>query len=208
MNGFHKRREQKKQQILRSLQDLIMNRSFKEIGVREIAEKAGVSPASIYNFFGSKEELAKQVFYHYMEEEGKAFQAMMESELSFEEKLERMYELSITKQETVKQDGLKNFMFEDSAFNAYIEQYSKVTIIPAMMKLVEQGKAEHKITKSVSSEAIMFFVHAIMLMVSDPKVKESLNTELRKEIGHLFLYGVFGQREGGEQRPPQDEKSR
>ncbi len=71
MNGFQKRREQKKQQILRSLHNMIMNRNFQEIGVREIAKEAGVSPASIYNFFGSKEELAKQIFYHLMKKKGK-----------------------------------------------------------------------------------------------------------------------------------------
>ncbi|MFD2878441.1 TetR/AcrR family transcriptional regulator [Paenibacillus rhizoplanae] len=51
MNGFEKRRQKKKEQILQSLTKLIMTRNFKEIGVREIAQQAGVSPASIYNFF-------------------------------------------------------------------------------------------------------------------------------------------------------------
>lgn len=57
-----KNAENRKKQILQSLIDMIMTRNFKEIGVREIAQHAGVSPASIYNFFGSKEELAKEIF--------------------------------------------------------------------------------------------------------------------------------------------------
>ncbi|MFD1906409.1 TetR/AcrR family transcriptional regulator [Paenibacillus rhizoplanae] len=36
---------------MQSLTKLIMTRNFKEIGVREIAQQAGVSPASIYNFW-------------------------------------------------------------------------------------------------------------------------------------------------------------
>ncbi len=156
MNGFQKRREQKKQQILRSLHNMIMNRNFQEIGVREIAKEAGVSPASIYNFFGSKEELAKQIFYHLMEEEGEAFQKMMEADIPFEEKMENMYALSISNQETLNNDGLKNFMFEDPVFTEHIEQYSRTVVIPAIMKLIEQGKQEQKISGGVSSEAILF----------------------------------------------------
>lgn len=194
MNGFQKRREQKKQQILRSLHNMIMNRNFQEIGVREIAKEAGVSPASIYNFFGSKEELAKQIFYHLMEEEGEAFQKMMEADIPFEEKMENMYALSISNQETLNNDGLKNFMFEDPVFTEHIEQYSRTVVIPAIMKLIEQGKQEQKISGGVSSEAILFFMNVIMQMLSSSSVRDKLNVEMRKEIGHLFFYGIFGKK--------------
>ncbi|QTH45222.1 TetR/AcrR family transcriptional regulator [Cohnella sp. LGH] len=194
MNGFQKRREQKKQQILRSLHNMIMNRNFQEIGVREIAKEAGVSPASIYNFFGSKEELAKQIFYHLMEEEGEAFQKMMEADIPFEEKMENMYALSISNQETLNNDGLKNFMFEDPVFTEHIEQYSRTVVIPAIMKLIEQGKQEQKISGGVSSEAILFFMNVIMQMLGSSSVRDKLNVEMRKEIGHLFFYGIFGKK--------------
>ncbi len=194
MNGFQKRREQKKQQILRSLHNMIMNRNFQEIGVREIAKEAGVSPASIYNFFGSKEELAKQIFYHLMEEEGEAFQKMMEADIPFEEKMENMYALSISNQETLNNDGLKNFMFEDPVFTEHIEQYSRTVVIPAIIKLIEQGKQEQKISGGVSSEAILFFMNVIMQMLGSSSVRDKLNVEMRKEIGHLFFYGIFGKK--------------
>ncbi|ALS26399.1 TetR family transcriptional regulator [Paenibacillus sp. 32O-W] len=194
MNGFQKRRERKKQQILNSLKSMIMERNFQEIGVREIAKQAGVSPASIYNFFGSKEELAKQIFYHIMEEEEEAFRNLMEADLPFEEKLEKLYEFSVTNQETWSSDGIKNIMFDDPVFKEHIEQYSKTTAIPALMKLIEQGKNERKISGEVSSEAILFFLNAMTAIISNPSVKDRLDVELRKEIGHLFFYGLFGRK--------------
>lgn len=144
MNGFEKRRQQKKKQILESLTDMVMTRNFKEIGVREIAQHAGVSPGSIYNFFGNKEELAKEVFYHQMEEEGKDFIQMMNSDLPFEEKMNKMYEVSVNNQESITSEGMKNFIFTDPAFKAYVEQYANTVAIPEIMKLIEQGKAEGK----------------------------------------------------------------
>jgi len=195
MNGFEKRRQQKKNQILQSLTDMIMTRNFKEIGVREIAQQAGVSPASIYNFFGNKEVLAKEVFYYQMDEAGKDFIKMMNSDLPFEDKMNKMYEVSVNNQESLNSEGLKNFMFEDPAFKEHIEQYASTVIIPEVMKLIEQGKAEGKIAGGVSAEAIMIFMNGIIAMMSNPSISEKLTVDLRKELGNLFLYGIFGKKE-------------
>lgn len=195
MNGFEKRREQKKKQILDSLTDMVMTRNFKEIGIREIAQQAGVSPGSIYNFFGNKEELAKEVFYHQMEEAGKDFIQMMNSDLPFEEKMNKMYEVSVNNQESITSEGMKNFIFTDPAFHAYVEQYANTVAIPEIMKLIEQGKAEWKVTGGVSAEAIMFFMNGIVAMIGNPSIAEKLTVDLRKELGNLFLYGVLGKKE-------------
>lgn len=195
MNGFEKRREQKKKQILQSLTDMIMTRNFKEIGVREIAQHAGVSPASIYNFFGSKEELAKQIFYHQMDEAGREFSDMMNSDFPFEDKMNKMYEVSVTNQDTLNNEGMKNFMFEDPVFKEHIEDYASTVVIPEIIKLIEQGKAEGKIAGGISAEAIMIFMNGIMAMLSNPTTVEKLNVDLRKELGDLFFYGIFGKKE-------------
>ncbi len=194
MNGFQKRREQKKEQILDSLKSLMMERNFQQIGVREIASQAGVSPASVYNFFGSKEELAKQVFYRIMEEAEQDFLRLMESGLGFEEKLERLYDMSVTSQETWSSEGIQNIRFDDPVFKEHIEQYSKETTIPAFMKLIRQGKEERKISGGVSSEAILLYLNAFMSIVNDPSVRNGMSVELRKEIGHLFYFGILGRK--------------
>lgn len=192
MNGFEKRREQKKQQILDSLKSMIMERNFQAIGVREIAAQAGVSPASIYNFFGSKEELAKQIVYRFLEEAGKEFEQLIHTDVTFEEKLAKLYDLSVTQQEAWSSDGIKNVMLEDPAFQAYIEQYTAANALPVLMELISQGKKEGKIAANISAEAILFYMNAITVVFSNPEVKERMSVELRKEIGHLFYFGILG----------------
>lgn len=192
MNGFEKRREQKKQQILDSLRSMIMERNFQAIGVREIAAQAGVSPASIYNFFGSKEELAKQVVYRALEEAGEEFEQLIHTNAPFEEKLAKLYDLSVTQQEAWSSDGIQNVMLEDPAFQAYIEQYTAANALPMLMELIEQGKREGKIAANISAEAVLFYMNAMTEMLSKPGVKESMTVELRKEIGHLFYFGMIG----------------
>lgn len=195
MNGFEKRRQQKKEQILQSLTKLIMTRNFKEIGVREIAQQAGVSPASIYNFFGSKERLAKEVFYYEMDSTGNDFIQMINSDLPFKEKMERMYELSVNNQESLNSEGMKNFMFEDPAFKEHVEQYAGEVIIPEIMKLIAQGQAEKQINGGVSAEAIMMYMQGLIAMMGNPSMAEKLTVDMRKELGNLFFYGIFGKKE-------------
>ncbi|SDY67559.1 DNA-binding transcriptional regulator, AcrR family [Evansella caseinilytica] len=192
MNGFDKRREKKKKQIIHALTDLIMTKNLKEIGVREIAEHANVSPASIYNFFGSKEELIKQAIYYLTEKETKKFVDLVDEDIPFKEKTNKLFSMSMAKQENMNSEGLKNIHFDDPAFQKYIKEFSEASVMPLFTKLLEQGKAEGEISHTVSNRAIMFYYNAILMLVSDPAVRNSMDVELRKEITQLFLYGIFG----------------
>jgi AcrR family transcriptional regulator len=193
MNGFEKRRNEKKKQIVHALTDLVGTRNLREIGVREIAERAGVSPASIYNFFGSKEELAKQVFYQVSEEVFEEIQDLIDNEqMPFKDKVKKMISISYKNQEMLNSEGLKNFMFEDPDFRQYIEELSEKRSLPIFVKLINQGKAEGDIAQGVSAKAIMMYMNSLSMMMSNPQVRENLDVEIRKEFTHLFMYGVFG----------------
>ncbi len=50
-------REVRKQLIIRAAMELFEEKSFHEIGMRDIAVKAGVSAASIYRYFPSRDDL-------------------------------------------------------------------------------------------------------------------------------------------------------
>lgn len=193
MNGFEKRRNQKKSQIINALTDLVGTRNLREIGVREVAERAGVSPASIYNFFGSKEELTKQVFNQVAEDIFVEFEEFVnDQEMPYKEKIKKFLSASTKNQEMLNNEGLKNFMFEDPDFKKYIEELTEKRVLPLFMKLIEQGKKEGYITQEVSARAIMLYMNAFSMMVSNPEVRATLDLELRKETTHLFLYGLFG----------------
>ncbi|GAE31641.1 TetR/AcrR family transcriptional regulator [Halalkalibacter hemicellulosilyticus] len=193
MNGFEKRRNEKKKQIIDALTDLVGTRNLREIGVREIAERADVSPASIYNFFGSKEELTKQVFYQVTEEVFGEFQKLVDDrEMPYKEKIKTFLSISTKNQEMLNNEGLKNFMFEDPDVKKYIEEFSVKRVLPLFLKVIEQGKEEGYMTHEISARAIMMYMNSLSSIMNNPEVRENLDVELRKEITHLFLYGLFG----------------
>lgn len=192
MNGFEKRREQKKNQILDALSDLILTRNFKDIGIRELAEHANVSPASIYNFFGSKDELARQAFYRYAEQLSSDLITKLRADIPFKDKVKLLVDISMRKQEELNSEGIKNYMFEDPAFEEFLQEYSEKMIV-MVSEIIEQGKVEGEISHAISTETIMLFMTCISDMVKNPKIRDAFNDkQMRKELSQLFFYGVFG----------------
>ena len=57
MDGFEKRREQKKKDILKAALSLFQQYGVQKVTISEIAKKANVSQVTIYNYFESKDNL-------------------------------------------------------------------------------------------------------------------------------------------------------
>ncbi|MFD1906410.1 hypothetical protein ACFSQ7_24265 [Paenibacillus rhizoplanae] len=77
----------------------------------------------------------------------------------------------------------------------HVEQYAGEVIIPEIMKLIEQGQAENQINGGVSAEAIMMYMQGLIAMMGNPSIAEKLTVDMRKELGNLFFYGIFGKKE-------------
>ena len=53
------RKEKNKEKVRRAAVDLFEQYGFKKVSINDIADKAGVSPVTIYNHFGSKDGLIR-----------------------------------------------------------------------------------------------------------------------------------------------------
>ncbi len=54
-------REKRRELILEAATHLFSTRNFSEIGMRDIAEEAGISPASIYRYFPNRDAILLEV---------------------------------------------------------------------------------------------------------------------------------------------------
>lgn len=59
-----KERETRKQIIIESALSLFANKNFYDVGMRDIADGAGVSPATLYRYFPCQEDLFIEAFLH------------------------------------------------------------------------------------------------------------------------------------------------
>jgi AcrR family transcriptional regulator len=77
-----KEKEARKQIVIESALALFAKKPFYEVGMREVADEAGVSPATIYRYFASQEELFNEAFIQDISAASKAFEKMLENDMS------------------------------------------------------------------------------------------------------------------------------
>ena len=58
-----KQKQQRRMAIIEAAEALIGEKGYRNTSIEEIAEKAGVGPATVYNYFGSKSELIIYIFH-------------------------------------------------------------------------------------------------------------------------------------------------
>jgi TetR/AcrR family transcriptional regulator, repressor of fatR-cypB operon len=76
--------------IMTSALDLFVERGFHNVSVHDVQRRANVSIGSIYNHFGSKEGLAKSLYYHLVKEFEEMVEDIIEEDLSIRERCNRL----------------------------------------------------------------------------------------------------------------------
>ncbi len=75
-----KERKARKQIIIESALSLFARKPFYEVGMRDVAEEAGVSPATLYRYFPSQEELFIEAFIQDISAVGREFENMVKKD--------------------------------------------------------------------------------------------------------------------------------
>ena len=75
-----KEREARKQIIIDSALALFAKKPFYDVGMRDVADEAGVSPATLYRYFPSQEELFVEAFIQDISAVSKAFEGMVKKD--------------------------------------------------------------------------------------------------------------------------------
>jgi AcrR family transcriptional regulator len=188
MTGFQRRRENKMKSILLAAFEQFSSRGFTDVTIAEIASKADVSQVSIYNYFQSKENLVRQTVFAFMDEKMKESEEVLESEIPFYDKLERLF--FITEEATTQSspEFLLSAIDNDPLMRRLMEEYYHARTEPFIMRLIEQGKEQGAISQDLSSEAVHLYIQALQRLLAQP----GLSQKARLDINALFFYGLQG----------------
>ena len=195
MDGFEKRKEQKKEIIRRAALELFQSLGFQKVSINDIATRAGVSPVTIYNHFGSKEDLTRDVLKWYCMVLLERYRGIMESDRPFAEKLE---EIIFDKSKVVNQfqgELLEKFSLNDVDMQAFLQDLYINHQLPLVKKFLDEAVRHGNIDRKYSLEAIMIYFEIIRRgFFSMPEISEqsAKNPELMKEIIEICTYGLNG----------------
>ncbi len=192
MNGFERRRQQKKDSILKAAKELFNQYGYNKVTIAEIARKASVSQVSIYNFFQSKENLKQVLLKKLINDSLIGIKKIMGSQASIKVKFEKIFSLKIN----FFKDLITHFFpkYIESNINeekAAVEINKKIE--SQIFDLVEDGKKQGLLDNSVSTQSISFFLEIIQyyfLKNPDVVTRFEENPKLEKELHALFLKAI------------------
>lgn len=193
MDGFERRKERIKENIRQAALELFSNYGVQKVSVSEIAKRAKASQVTIYNYFGSKDELLRDVILAGLDKSLQGYIETINSGISFPEILEKLITEKTSELAILNQDFVKSMMSEDPVIKQITEDFSKNKFIPMMLELIQKGKTEGFIHHNISDEAILLYINMFRESKnSDSIIKMEHNQQLYKDITTLFFYGLIG----------------
>lgn len=199
MNGYERRKQLKIEQVFDAAFQLFTRHGYQKVSVNEIAQQAGVSPATIYNYFGTKDQLYLDMIMNWMDKQLAEYDRILESDLPFPEKTKAIMLLEANNLTFLSEEFRRIQAFEDHSIDLKIRQESEQKIKGFFMKFVALGKQEGYIDKEQTEEATMLFF--TMFMNELGRRWDSANREFAismESLMELFFYGLVGRHHGGE----------
>lgn len=179
MNGFQKRTEAKKKQIIQAtLQLLKAKGDEKNITMEEIAKQANVAKTTIFKYFGSKDNLIREVYQSFFEEMIESAKAILAKNKPFEETL---IELSQNKIKYFHDMGYTIYVGmmkyitekEDDGLSLMAKKLS-IENQSILLDLFHRGKKEGKVDLKYSDEFLMLYFRTIVEGMSNPQIYEKI----------------------------------
>lgn len=192
MNGFEKRAEQKKQLVLAAAFQLLNTPAGRSaVTTEEIVKASGVSKATIFKYFGSKDKLFQQVYLDFLDRMGDRALAYMDQPLDFQEKLWAMSQVKIATLEEVDHQFYVDLMdyytqTSDQELAAKMATYTKRSQ-DTMLDLLHQGRKEGLIDLKYSDEFLMLYIQAMVEGISSPEIYPKINIHYTKEWSEMLM---------------------
>ena len=193
MNQYQKTTEKKKQAVIQAALRLFKDKGFKETSIKSIAEAAEVSPVSIYNYFGSKDNLVALCVNDLFEEITQQAEDILNSDLDFKTKLDHAFALCQEKMSQQISAYFQDKMVEDSVFSTLLTRAITAKKRDIYRAYIHLGKEEGLIAKDLSTELVLNVMDALNGMGNQLDHSDNLETEV-DQIHQIFLYGIFGKK--------------
>ena len=193
MNQYQKTTEKKKQAIIQAALHLFKEKGFKETSIKSIAEAAEVSPVSIYNYFGGKDNLVALCVNDLFEEITQQAQDILKSNLSFNTKLDQALDLCQEKMSQQISDYFQDKTVRDPALSSLLTKAISAKKRDIYRTYINLGKEEGLIARDLSTELILNVMDALNSVGNQLAHSDNLETDV-KQIHQIFLYGILGKK--------------
>jgi AcrR family transcriptional regulator len=198
MKTLESRIVKNKERILRATLELYQVHGIKKTSTNDIARKAGVSPATVYNHFGSKEELTRASIEFFLNNTLEDFKSILTGNRPFMEKMAQILSYKSDMLGQYQGDFMQAIISEDPEIRQFVNSVYMTKIMPVVVEFYDEGKRQGYVNPELSTENIIQYI----LIVRSGMAAESVlsedpeqNRKIMQDLAPLFLYGLMGKPE-------------
>ena len=186
------------EKIVRAAIALFKAQGVKKVSIGDIARKAGVTPATIYNRFASKDGLAREAAVTWYRDALADYKKVLETGDTFEEKLQHLLTFKTDMAGKMHGEFALLLSSDDPYIRNFLESEYMQTATALIYRFFEEGRQQGKINPDLKTESIIRFTELIrkgLNAESESVVDPEYTLNLIKELTPLVLYGILGRAE-------------
>ena len=124
---------------------LFSERGFNEVKIEHIAKEANVSQVTIYNHFGSKDALFRELIQEFIISEFQYYKELAEEKLPFHDMMQKMIVRKMNTGGLFQPDMLLQMMQRDEELRKFIYSYQNEKILPWYLEILERAQRKTKL---------------------------------------------------------------
>ena len=201
MDGFARRKEQSKEDIRKAAWELFCQFGVERVSIVDIARKAGVSQATIYNNFGSKETLVREFVTTMVDQLVNRVQEVLSYDKPYWEKMAAFINIIAEMMANGRpSEGnvtgfTNNYALQNDPEIKKIRDSAQGRMTDLLLGLIREGKEQGQIHSDISEDALLVYFKAFMDIFIDPQFQQQYykNPKVVQDLGSLMIYGLGGQ---------------
>jgi len=202
MDGFERRKEQSKEDIRKAAWELFSQFGVDKVSMADISRKAGVSQATIYNNFGSKDALVRDFFTSVIDRLVSSAQMVLSPNKPFWEKMTSFFQFisDLLTEGRFSEDDATVFSANNALLNdpeikkIRVSAQEKMTSL--LLGLVQEGKEQNQIRPDLSEDSLRVYFKAFMEMFTDLQFRQAYRRDPKtlQDLSSLMIYGLSGRK--------------
>jgi AcrR family transcriptional regulator len=188
MDGFERRKKQSQDDIRSAAEELFAKFGADKVSINDIANKAGVSQATIYNNFGSKEALVHDYRKNMVANLAGKFRSILLLKKSFFDKSQGLLQSWIEFTERYNNA-------EEKPFDKKNDTAVKEAVDSAILEFIQAGKKSGNINIALSDAAIVNYIKLFQRGIAhDPEVRRKMQADkhFAADMVSMFIHGIAG----------------
>lgn len=179
--------------ILHAAKALFWKYGITKVTVEEICERAEVSKMTFYRNFENKINVAEKVLVQFAEKGLSDYRKIMESEILFNEKIQRLIQMKHDSSENLSEDFIRDlYGARDSVLKNTLEEYQQRSS-KALFDDLTKAKKKGEIRKDLKIDFVIYMINSLNEKLLDKHLTSMFgNTqELAVELTNFVFYGIM-----------------